>query len=430
MRKSIRIAAMCVVALVLATTVAFAGGQGDTAAAGASSKVAFWNIGVADTDKAFNEAVVAEYMRLNPKVTVEVTLLENEAFKSKLTTVMQSGSPPDVFHSWGGGVLAEYARAGLLRDITKEVQGTAWGNSMSAGVWGVYQYAGKQYGAPYDMGVVSFWYNKDLLSQVGYTSFPATWADLLTLVGKLKAAGITPWAVGAGDKWPTHFIWSYLAIRLGGKPAFENVISGKGTFNDAPFVKAGQMLLDLANMKPFQDGFLGATFDDESALVGNGNAAMELMGQWAPNNQADKSVSKTGLGDKLGMAPFPMVAGGAGAATDAFGGGNGYAVGKNASDAAVDFLRFLTNKDNNATYAATGNIIPTVAGAEASIPNANARMVKAIVDKSGYYQLYLDQFFAPAVGGAINDAVQTIVAGTATPAQAAAAMQQAFDANK
>ena len=40
------------------------------------------------------------YMAANPNVTIEITVLENEAFKTKLTTVMQSGDSPDIFQSW------------------------------------------------------------------------------------------------------------------------------------------------------------------------------------------------------------------------------------------------------------------------------------------------------------------------------------------
>jgi raffinose/stachyose/melibiose transport system substrate-binding protein len=58
---------------------------------------------------------------------------------------------------------------------------------------------------------------------------------------------------------------------------------------------------------------------------------MELMGQWAPAVQKDNSESREGIGDDLGFFGFPMVAGGAGNPGDAFGGGNGFAVGKNAS---------------------------------------------------------------------------------------------------
>jgi raffinose/stachyose/melibiose transport system substrate-binding protein len=403
---------------------------GMAAFAAAPVKVSFWHIGVAATDKAYFQSIVDQYMKAHPNVTIEVTILENEAFKAKTATLMQSGNPPDVFQSWGGGLMAEYAAAGLLRDITKDVKGTAWGNSMGQGVLGVYQYAGKQYGMPYDMGAVSFWYNKDLLAKVGYKAFPTTWADLITMVGKLKAAGITPIALGAGDKWPSHFWWSYLAIRLGGKPAFDGVVSGKGSFNDAPFVKAGQMLLDLAKMEPFQDGFLAATWPTEAGVFGDGKAAFHLMGQWSPNAEKEYSVSKAGIGAAEAMAPFPAVPGGVGKGTDAFGGGNGLAVGKNAPDAAVDFLRFLTSKESNSAYAATGNIVPVVKGAEVSLVDPNMKLVKGMVDKAGYFQLYLDQFFPPAVGGAVNDAVQTILAGTATPAEAAASIQRAYDANK
>jgi len=394
-------------------------------------KFSFWHIGVNDPDKSFYQSVVDGYLKLHPNVTIDMTILENEAFKAKTSTLMQSGDPPDVFQSWGGGLMSTYAAAGLLRDISKEVLGTAWGGSMAPGVLGVYQYNGKQYGMPYDMGAVSFWYNKDLLAKVGYTTFPATWPDLLKLVSKLKAAGITPIAVGAGDKWPAHFWWSYLAIRLGGKPIFQNVLSGKGKgFNDPAFVKAGQLLLDLANLKPFQDGFLAATWPDQAGFIGDGKAAFHLMGQWSPSAESAYSVSKKGILDKEGMAPFPSVPGGVGKATDAFGGGNGFAIGKNAPDEAVDFLKFLTNKENNSRYAATGNIIPTVKGADVSLKDPNARMVKGLVDKAGYYQLYLDQFFPPAVGGVVNDSVQAILAGTQTPAQAAAAIQTAYDENK
>jgi raffinose/stachyose/melibiose transport system substrate-binding protein len=52
------------------------------------------------------------------------------------------------------------------------------------------------------------------------------------------------------------------------------------------------------------------------------------------------------------------------------------------------------------------------------------------VDKCTFYQLYLDQFLSPAAGAAVNDSVQTMLAGTATPAQACAAIQSAYLANK
>jgi len=432
MKRFMTTAAIAAVTFLIAAGISFAGGQKEPGAAPSTGpvKFTFWHLDTATNQKAYWQGLADAYMKAHPNVSIEITVLENEAFKSKVATLMQSGSPPDLFRSWGGGVMDEYAKAGLLRDITKFVKGTAWGKTMAPGVIAVYSYDGKQYGMPYDMGAVTFWYNKELLAKAGYTSFPTTWSDFLTMVTKLKSTGVTPISIAEGDKWPGMFWWAYLAMRIGGKPAFDNVLSGQGKFTDPPFVQAGQKLVDLTKLGSFEEGFLGANQGAGAALVGNGKAAMELMGQWGPTTEAQNAVNKKGIGDLLGTAPFPVVEGGAGAGTDVLGGGNGYAVGKNAPDAAVDFLRFVTDEKNNATLAATGTIVPTAIGADSGLQDPLMKMVKGIVDKAGYFQLYLDQYYTPAVGSAINDNVQQIFAGTMTPAQAAAAIQQTYEMNQ
>jgi raffinose/stachyose/melibiose transport system substrate-binding protein len=42
-----------------------------------------------------------------------------------------------------------------------------------------------------------------------------------------------------------------------------------------------------------------------------------------------------------------------------------------------------------------------------------------------YFQLYYDQFLPPAVGGAVNDAVEMLFAGIATPEEVAQAIEDA-----
>lgn len=49
----------------------------------------------------FAERVTA-FEAAHPGVKVNVTPLENEAFKAKLTTVTQAGNPPHIFSSWRG----------------------------------------------------------------------------------------------------------------------------------------------------------------------------------------------------------------------------------------------------------------------------------------------------------------------------------------
>jgi len=44
-----------------------------------------------------------EYEKAHPGVKIEFDYLENEAFKAKLPTLLQSKDRPSLFHSWGGG---------------------------------------------------------------------------------------------------------------------------------------------------------------------------------------------------------------------------------------------------------------------------------------------------------------------------------------
>ncbi len=387
--------------------------------------VTWWHIQVADDQKALWQQMADDYMAAHPNVQVDITVLENEAFKTKLTTVMQSGDPPDIFQSWGGGTMNEYAEAGLLKDITADLDKDGWRDTFSPGALGVYSYLGRNYGVPRDMGMVGFWYNKDLFAQAGITAPPATWSEFLEAVEALKAAGITPIALGEGDKWPGAFWWEYLAVRIGGQAAFDAAYSRQGSFADAPFVEAGAKLQELMALEPFQDGFLGATWPDEQVVMATSKAAMDLMGQWAPGAFKDASVDKLGLGDRLGWFPFPAVEGGAGGAADALGGGNGFVIGVNAPPEAIDFLKYISSVESQIAQAEIGMSVPVVNGAEVGLSDPSLQMVQEGAAAAEYFQLYYDQYLPAAVGGVVNDSVQGIFAGTLTPEQAA----QAIDAS-
>src|SRR5215212_3978296 len=278
--------------------------------------VTWWHITTKDPGLSDWQKMADDYMAAHPNVTIEITVLENEAFKTKLTTVMQSGDPPDIFQSWGGGGFNQQVEAGLLKDITADLEAdAAWKDSFAPGALGVYSYQGKNYGVPWDMGMVGFWYNKDLFEQAGIDAHPAAWTEFLDAVQKLKDAGITPISIGEGDKWPGMHFWNYLATRLCGQEKFEAAMARTGSFTDPCFVEAGTKLQELVALEPFQDGFLGATHDEMQATFGNGQAAMELSGQWAPSTQAANAADTVGVAN-LGLFGFPEVEGGAGAGTD------------------------------------------------------------------------------------------------------------------
>ncbi len=250
----------------------------------------------------------------------------------------------------------------------------------------------------------------------------------MTDVKKLQDAKITPIALGEKDSWTGMHMWSYLATRIGGEKGFKAALDRSGSFADPTFVKAGEELKKLIDMKPFQDGFLGATHDDMQAALGNGKAAMLLGGQWTPSVEAANSADKKGVAN-LGMFSFPAVEGGAGDISDVVGGGNGFAIGKNAKPEAIDFVKYLTSKENQIIIAKSNTGTPVVIGSEVGLTNPNLLNVTKGLVNAKYYQLYYDQFLPSVVGGAINDNVQKLFAGTASPEDVAKAIEAAAKEN-
>ncbi len=164
--------------------------------------------------KAVWNKIADDYNAAHPGVKVEFKYLENEAFKAKLPTMLQAqDSRPELFYSWAGGVMQAQDKADFLKDITADV--TAVDSTLSPTAVDAFKVDGRQVGVPFELGEVVFYYNKKLFDKAGVKAEDIkTWDDFLSAVKKLKAAGITPIVVGAGEKWPTSgcassALWSH-----------------------------------------------------------------------------------------------------------------------------------------------------------------------------------------------------------------------------
>ncbi|MEV4165715.1 extracellular solute-binding protein [Nonomuraea dietziae] len=372
----------------------------------------WWHILTSDPGKGIYAKWAKDFEAAHPNVTVKITVLENESFKSKMATQTASGKAPSIFTTWGGGVLRQQAEAGLVKDLTADAAPIL--PTFSTAAMAAYQIDGKAYAIPTDIGMVGFWYNKKLFAKAGVSEPPATWSAYLDAVKKLKAAGVTPIALAGKEKWPGHYYWAYLAMRVAGLDALKQAAETKD-FTGPDFVAAGTHLKALADLQPFQTGFQNASYSTptgQAAAVSNGKAAMELMGQWAPDVQ--KSSGK-GLGEDLGFFPFPAVEGGKGAITDAFGGGQGFAVGADAPAEAVEFLKFISDPARHREAITNAFALPVIKGTEDAVTNPALKLVVENLTGASGFQLYLDQAYPPAVGQEVNDSVAQLIVGGKTP---------------
>ncbi|MFH0258277.1 ABC transporter substrate-binding protein [Vibrio rumoiensis] len=374
------------------------------------------------------EQVGHDYEKAHPDQHIKWEYLENEAFKQKLPTLLQSEQRPDIFYSWGGGNFQTRVDAGLLKDVTKEMQDIK--PRFSEASFNAYNYKGKQYGLPYMVSQVGFWYNKSLFAKAGVDAEKiVTWDDFLDAVKKLQAAGITPITTAGADKWPVQFYWTLLTMRQAGQQGIQDAIDKKGQgFASEDFVKAGEELKRLVDLKPFQSGYLAASFGNSSGNFGDGKAAMQLMGDWNYLFQAQQSISGKGVGDdNLGWMNFPILKDGKGKASDTLGGIAGWVLTSDASPEAVQWLKYFSNIEMQKHLAKINMIIPVVKGADEAIENPFKKRIAQNIANSSWHQLFYDQAFGANVGSVVNDVSVGIVSGALSPQEAAEQVQEAWE---
>ena len=373
------------------------------------------------------DEVARAYEAAHPGVRIEMQFLENEAYKAKLPTILQSKDRPHVIYSWAGGVLKAQIEAGVLEDITDQVKG--YSDTITPAALAAFTQNGRVYGLPIALSQVGFLYNKELMAKANVDPTAIkTWDDLLAAVKALKAAGVTPIVVGGADKWPLHFYWTHLAVRIGGKAGFDAALRGEnGGFAGETFQKSGELFKQLVDLQPFQNGFLGFKNPQAVGYFGDGKAAMTLAISSTYHLQRALAADKVGLGeDKIGWFDFPVVPGGKGAPTDTLGGITGWLITKGSPKEATDFLKFFISKDVQTRLAAGNFLVPVVTGAEAGINNGFMKRIADNLAKSNYHQNFYDQTLGPSVGRVVNDASAEIAGGSMTPQQAATAIQAAW----
>ena len=362
--------------------------------------------------------------------TVVLQYLENESFKAKLPTMLQSDDRPDIFYSWGGGVMYDQAKAGFLRDISSVVP-DSYLETVSAAAADAFTYEGQRVGLPKQVAQVAWWYNKNLISQAGVdVSKIQMWDDLLSAVKQIKDAGITPICMGGKDKWPVHFIWTHLHIRNGGKALFLESLNNGG-WDRPEYIKSGEQMLELVALDPFQKGWLAATWPDQAGFFGDGKCAMAFMGNWMYGAQAANSASGEGLGDdNMGMFNMPMTAGGLGNPGDTLGGINGWLFSSSAPDSAVELMMHYVSKEIQTEDASIGAYIPIVKGADAALENPFLQQVAKSIANSEYHQIFYDQFLGADIGRVVNDVSTDLAAGIITAEEATLAVQEAWEFNQ
>jgi raffinose/stachyose/melibiose transport system substrate-binding protein len=398
------------------TTAPAAGGA--AAGSGTSGHIAgtvsFWHLNTGPVE-GFADAVhrlEAKY----PGVKVDIQALQNDPFKTKLNVAMGSDSPPDVWNTWGGGVLANFARSGATLDLTGEVEKGGWKDRLVAAPLDMVKVDGKIYAVPVYVSGVFFFFNKELLQSNNLTP-PKTWDELLSFIEAANSKGLIPIGLANKTRWPGAFYLNYLVDRINGGDFLGKVLAGQASFTDPGVVEAGRRMQELVKAGAFPEGFNGLDYDTGGSrqLMYAGKLALELQTSSYP---ATTGGEMKGFDQKLDFAPFPTLPNGKGQATGLLGGMIGFAVSQKtkARDASVELLRFLTDDTARDSYINNGRV-PSVKGGQ--ITDAVTKRTADTINGASSFQNYWDQALPPELGQEQLDVSQALLGGSLTPEAAA-----------
>ena len=428
MMKKARTAAIAAlgVGVVLAAAACSSGGSsggGSSSSASGPVTLTFWTNATPGPGLTYFQNAIKQFDAAHPGVTIKMQNIQNEDYDGKLQTALNSNTAPDIFFQRGGGKMQAMVNAGQLQTLNLSAADKT--NIGSAGP--VDSINSTVYGIPLDANPEGVYYSQDLFTKAGITTTPTTIPELEADIAKLKAAGITPVAVGAKDAWPAAHWYYNFALRECSQ-ATMNTAGQSLKFTDACWTKAGNDLQSFLKVNPFQPGFLTTAAQvgagSSAGLLANHKAAMELMGAWEPGTVASLTPNQKPLPD-LRWFPFPSVPGGAGAASAMMGGFDGYSLSKNAPAQAWQFLEFLLTTPQQEAYAKAFVTIPVNPAAQGVVTDPSAVEVKNALNKAAYTMQFLDTQYGQNVGNALNAAVVNLLAGKGTPAGIVSATSEA-----
>jgi multiple sugar transport system substrate-binding protein len=293
-----RVATVAALALTLGALVVGCGGGGNSGSSGGSGSsngakssggnsnapvtLKVW-VGWSERELSVFKGVVADYHKLHPNVTVDVTGGIND---NKIVAAIRAGTAPDVVSSFNSYNVGVYCGTGGWIDLDPFLKKAGISTSDFPAATNYYtQYGGKKCALPLLADTYGLYYNKDLFKKAGIAGPPKTMTELLADAkkltvknpdGSLKQVGLDP-LIGFYENVPERWIQSF-----GGKYTDQQ---GKAILSQQPawpkWLNWQKSLIDFygyKNLVRFQSG-LGDEFSASNAFEA-GKIAMNLDGEW------------------------------------------------------------------------------------------------------------------------------------------------------
>ncbi|MDM7930372.1 ABC transporter substrate-binding protein [Tabrizicola sp.] len=227
-----------------------------------------------------------------------------DAAKTALQARIASGNPPAAMLMLGQNIL-DWAAEGMLGNVDALAAREGWDAALPQAVQDFTKVDGHYVSVPTNVHRTDMiWASKAAFDKIG-APYPTTWEDLNALAPRFLEAGIIPLAHG-GQAWQEAYMFEAVALGVGGAELYRKALIelDDATLRGPDMVKVFDQMAALRGM--VDDNFSGRDWNLASAMVINGEAAMQIMGDWAKGEFTNAGKSP---GDDYACIPVPKSAG-------------------------------------------------------------------------------------------------------------------------
>lgn len=282
MKKRIWLSILLAFSLILsACSSSESAGDGEDKKDSGKMEIFSWWTGAGEEDGL--KALIKLFEEKYPDVPIENAAVAGGAgtnAKAVLASRMQGNDPPATFQIHGGAELNEgWVKADKMEPIDDLYEKEGLKDKFPQDLIDMVSKDGKIYSVPVNIhrGNV-LWYNKKVFEENGLQA-PTTFDEFFEVADKLKAKGITPLALGDKESWTaTHLFETVLLGKLGAEE-YTKLWKGELALDDKKVVEAVETFKKMLSY--INEDHSSRNWQDASQLVANGEAAMNVMGDWA-----------------------------------------------------------------------------------------------------------------------------------------------------
>ncbi|MCM3767806.1 ABC transporter substrate-binding protein [Neobacillus niacini] len=248
---------------------------------GATLDIFSWWTGAGEEDGL--KALIKLFKDKYPDVKVENAAVAGGAgtnAKAVLASRMQGNDPPATFQVHGGAELNEgWVAAGKMETLDDLYDKEGWKDKFPKDLIDLVSKDGHIYSVPVNIhrGNV-LWYNKKIFADNNLEA-PKTFDDFFKVADALKSKGITPLALGDKEPWTATHLFESVLLGTLGADNYKKLWTGEFKFDDPKVKEAAETFKKMLSY--VNDDHSSRNWQDASQLVGTGEAAMNVMGDWA-----------------------------------------------------------------------------------------------------------------------------------------------------